>query len=256
MLLNIIQNNPQYCMQIFTCADDMRDIRYYIKQSFKLQALGHFCIINALTPMYSFLKEWFILPYEKIVDLKNKHLIWDFPHVIVFDLDSTLITEEEHVRIRDPQIYESLSELKEMGCVLILWSYGSREHVAHSLKQVDLDAYFDIVISEGSTLEDKSRKITKKQSKDLKLNKVYVENDFNYDLNDDSDVVYIPKTPKIVIKYLTEKTINCFKTITLVDDLSANNFSYDYFVKVSRCPVPKHDWHHYHEEILHNLSQH
>ncbi|UZE89734.1 38K [Parapoynx stagnalis nucleopolyhedrovirus] len=252
MLLNIIQNNSQYCLQLFTCADDMRDIRYYIKRSFKVQALGHFCIINALAPMYSFLKEWFIVPFEKIVYLKNKHLIWDFPHVIVFDLDSTLITEEEHVRIRDPQIYDSLSELKDMGCVLILWSYGSREHVAHSLKQVNLDSYFDIVISEGSTLDTNEHKTANRQTKNLKLKKLYVEKDFKYDLND--DVVDIPKTPKIVIKYLAEKNINCFKTITLVDDLATNNFSYDYFIKVSRCPVPKHDWHQYHEEILENIN--
>lgn len=256
-LCKIIENNFQYCMQTFNCADDMRDIRYYIKQSFKIEVLGHFCIINAISPMYSFLKEWYVLPYEKIVCLKNECLIWDFPHVIVFDLDSTLITEEEHVQIRDPQIYKSLFELKKMGCVLILWSYGSRDHVAYSLKKVELDSYFDIVISEGSTLINDDRKSNKntKLITDLKLKKHFFENKFIYDLDygyEDEDV-YIPKTPKVVIKYLSDNNINCFKSITLVDDLSTNNYAYDYFIKVTRCPVPKHDWHHYHDKILKNI---
>jgi viral phosphatase len=171
----------------------------------------------------------------------------------VFDLDSTLITEEDQVQIRDSQIYNSLFELKELGCVLVLWSYGSRDHVAHSLKKVQLDSYFDLIISEGSSLVNNSDVNKKSISKDGKLNIYFYENKFKYDLDVPNDNNWIPKTPKIVIKYLSDKNINCFKSITLVDDLSTNNYAYDYFIKVTRCPVPKHDWHHYHSKIVQNF---
>ncbi|AGA16249.1 38K protein [Thysanoplusia orichalcea nucleopolyhedrovirus] len=256
-LCKIIEDNYKYCMQIFRApADDIRDIRYNIKRAFKTSALGHMCVLNNKPPMYSFLKEWFLLPHYKVISLKSESLTWGFPHVVVFDLDSTLITEEEQVQIRDSFVYDSLQELHEMGCVLVLWSYGSRDHVAHSMREVDLEEYFDIIISEGSTTQDErsdaAQSLQTAAIVDYTLQKRFIENKFAFDMHNDNS---IPKSPKIVIKYLSDKNVNFFKSITLVDDLPTNNYAYDFYVKVKRCPTPVRDWHNYHEQIIDNLIE-
>jgi HAD superfamily phosphatase (TIGR01681 family) len=232
-----------------------------------------------------FLREWFVLPYQMIDTLKAESLIWGFPHVIVFDLDSTLITEEEHVRIRDDYVYESLERLQGMGCVLVLWSYGSKEHVAETLTDLKLTSYFDVIISEGSKFKYSNNNAfasshvrTPQIIVDTKLNKQFVIEDFHYDIEETTTTTatpttaavnnnkqklidtrrspnkYIPKSPKIVLKYLFDKNLNYIKSITLVDDLPSNNYAYDFYVKVKRCPVPVNDWDYYHDEIVTNIT--
>ncbi|ANF29696.1 38k protein [Catopsilia pomona nucleopolyhedrovirus] len=274
-LCRIIETNHNYCMQIFKCADDMRNIRCNVKRAFKTSVLGHICVLNNKPPMYSFLKEWYLLPDFRVDRLSSESLIWGFPHIVVFDLDSTLITEEEHVQIRDPYVYDSLQELRDIGCVLVLWSYGSRDHVVYSMRNLELESYFDIIISEGSNakhIDSNSRSSSSNNDNviaktnnvvviDYKLKKRFVEATFNFDMNDDElssrriDDDTIPKSPKIVIKYLSDKNVNYFKSITLVDDLPTNNYAYDYYVRVDRCPVPLHDWKRYHDEIVDNIAQ-
>ena len=241
----------------------MRDIKHNIKRAFKTSVLGHVCTIDAKPPMYLFLKEWFVLPYQRIDTLKTESLIWGFPHVVVFDLDSTLITEEEHVQIRDPFVYDSLQELKDMGCVLILWSYGCREHVSHAIANLELASYFDTIIAEGSTIKESSSSSSSNNTSqqttsrelivDHKLKKQFVVEKFDFDMELDRYTKYIPKSPKIVLKYLCDKNLNYIKSITLVDDLPSNNHGYDFYIKVKRCPIPVHDWEHYHNEILDNI---
>ncbi|USC25940.1 38k [Palpita vitrealis nucleopolyhedrovirus] len=253
-LCKIIETNYNYCMQIFkTADDDMRDIRHNIKRAFKTAVLGHICVLDNKQPMYSFLKEWFLLPHHKVTCLKSESLMWGFPHVVVFDLDSTLITEEEDVQIRDPFVYSSLQKLQDIGCVLVLWSYGSKDHVAHSMRDVDLEGYFDVIISEGSTVEIEcpTNSVSGNNSiVDYKLKKRFIKDKFVFDMHEQD---YIPKSPKIVIKYLTNKNVNFFKSITLVDDLPTNNYAYDFYVKVKRCPTPTQDWERYHDEIVYNI---
>ncbi|AAC63768.1 38K [Bombyx mori nucleopolyhedrovirus] len=258
-LCKIIENNYNYCMQIFKApADNMCDIRHNIKRAFKTPVLGHMCVLSNKPPMYSFLKEWFLLPHYKVVSLKSESLTWGFPHVVVFDLDSTLITEEEQIQIRDSFVYDSLQELHEMGCVLVLWSYGSRDHVAHSMRDADLEGYFDIIISEGSTVREERSDLVQNSHNaivDYNLKKRFIENKFVFDIHNHRSDNNIPKSPKIVIKYLSDKNVNFFKSITLVDDLPTNNYAYDFYVKVKRCPTPVRDWHNYHEQIIDNLIE-
>lgn len=236
-------------MQIFKSVDDMCNIRHNIKRVYKTPVLGHMCVINSKRPMYSFLKEWYLLPDYKINMLKSESLIWGFPHVIVFDLDSTLITEEKNIQIRDLYVYESLQELRDIGCVLILWSYGSKHHVLHSMKKTNLFQYFDVIISEGATVDANDSSSTLDV---VDYKKQFVKSTFDYDIVQEKQ---LPKSPKIVIKYLKDKNVNFFKSITLVDDLDTNNFAYDFYVKVNRCPVPVNDWQQYHDTILQNFEK-
>ncbi|QDL56962.1 38K [Dione juno nucleopolyhedrovirus] len=249
---SVIASNPRYCLQMFNADDDMRSVRHHVKTIFKTPVLGHVCVLHHKPAMYACLKEWHTLFEFQVPLLRSESLVWDFPHVLVFDLDSTLITEQKEVQIRDAQIYQNLDELREMGCVLVLWSYGSREHVAHSLRALQLASYFDAIISEGSVAEDAPAALV--ATTDRQMQTRYIPSNFLFDLHaqtgDD-----LPKSPKVVIKILANKGVNYFKSITLVDDLPNNDFAYDYYVRVKRCPVPVRDWQRYHEQILDNFEE-
>ncbi|ACI47440.1 38 kDa protein [Spodoptera litura nucleopolyhedrovirus II] len=238
-----------YMVQIVKCADDMTDIRLNLKRAYKTSALGHVYVINEKIPLYKFLKEWYVQSYLEVYQLKHDKYVWEIPHVIVFDLDNTLITDEDRVQIRDEFVYESLNELKSKGCVLVLWSYGNREHVTHSMTETYLNGYFDIVICGGQKLTDlKSRVIVDNHSK-----MVFVEKPFYLDIDQTSD--RLPKSPKVVLYYLRKIGVNYNKTLTLVDDLKDNNYSYDHFLNVRRCMEQRKDWKQYHEELLNNITE-
>lgn len=252
-ICNLVESNPRYCLQVFSANDDICSVRHHIKSAFKTPVLGHMCTLQHRPAMYACLDEWYVLPEFQVPLLKNDSMVWGFPHVIVFDLDSTLITEQNEVQIRDEQIYESLETLRGLGCVLVLWSYGSREHVAHSLRAVKLTTYFDAIISEGSTAEEPTPML-KPVTSCQKMGTHFVPSNFCFDMYAQTGDE-LPKSPKVVVKILTDKRVNYFKSITLVDDLPSNNFAYDYYVRVKRCPVPVHDWQRYHEEIIYNLEE-
>ncbi|AYN45018.1 38kDa [Alphabaculovirus alterspexiguae] len=237
-----------YMVQIVKCDDNMTDIRYNLKMAYKTSTLGHVYVINEKMPMYGFLKEWYVQRYLEVYQKSYDSFVWEIPHVIVFDLDNTLITDEDRVQIRDSSVYESLQELKDQGFVLILWSYGNQEHVTLSMQETHLNGYFDIVLFGGQrvTNNSNSRVIV-----DNRYKMVYVEKPFYLDV--DLEHGRLPKSPRVVLYYLRKLGINYTKTITLVDDLKDNNFSYDYFVNVSRCLEPQNDWHTYHQQILDNI---
>lgn len=73
----------------------MCDIRYNIKCVFKMLVLGYMCVFSNKLLMYLFFKEWFLLLYYKVVFFKSEFLMWGFLYVVVFDLDSIFIIEEE-----------------------------------------------------------------------------------------------------------------------------------------------------------------
>ncbi|AKN80660.1 38K [Perigonia lusca single nucleopolyhedrovirus] len=248
-----------YSMQLFKCADSMTEIRYNVKLAYKTSILGHTYVINERIPMYCFLKEWYVQSYLEVYQMGHETFVWEVPHVVVFDLDSTLITDELDVRIRDDFVYNSLQKLKQMGCVLVLWSYGSSDHVSHSMNITDLDKnYFDIVLSGGYRIEndkgnadnDNNRHNDKRVIVNVKSNTVYVEKPFYLDVDADN---HLPKSPRVVLWHLRKLGINLFKTITLVDDLKINNYSYDFFVHVQKCPEPRQDWARYHNTIVDNI---
>ncbi|AAK85649.1 hypothetical protein [Epiphyas postvittana nucleopolyhedrovirus] len=247
-----IAANPRYCLQVFSAEDDMCEVRHCIKTIFKTPVLGHMCVFQHKPAMYACLDEWYVLFEYQVPLLKTESFIWGYPHVIVFDLDSTLITEQKLVQIRDSQIYNTLDELRNLGCVLVLWSYGSREHVAHSLDAVKLTSYFDVIISEGSTAKDSPS--SSNVTTDYRHKSHFIPFNFDFDMHahtgDD-----LPKSPKVVIKILANKSVNYFKSITLVDDLPSNDFAYDYYVRVKRCPVPVRDWQQYHDQIINNIEE-
>ncbi|QBC76040.1 38k protein [Neophasia sp. alphabaculovirus] len=249
---NVIASNPRYCMQVFNAQDNMCEVRHCIKIIFKTNVLGHVCVLQHKPAMYACLDEWHVMFEFQVPLLQSASLVWEFPHVVVFDLDSTLITEQEEVQIRDPQVYDSLEELRALGCVLVLWSYGSKEHVAHSLQMVQLAPYFDAIISEGSTAEDEP--VVLATSTDRELKSHYVPSNFKFDMHAQTGDE-LPKSPKIVIKILADKRVNYFKSITLVDDLPSNNFAYDYYVHVKKCPLPVRDWQRYHDQIVNNIDE-
>nr|AGS47930.1 putative 38.0 kDa protein [Ectropis obliqua nucleopolyhedrovirus] len=250
---NLTIDTDSYMVQIMKCKDDMKDIRYNIKLIYKTSVLGHTYIINENQPLYACLKEWYIQNYLEVEQLRHDQFCWHVPHVIVFDLDSTLITEEKHVRIRCENVYDSLLTLKSMGCVLILWSYGNSEHVTHSLKTTKLTDFFDTIICRGYKT-DNVKAVTASRGKvrqDDKNNLVFVDKSFYLDI-DDGD--RLPKSPRIILWYLRKLGVNHLKSLTLVDDLKCNDYSYDYFVNVNKCPLPRDDWDIYHEIIVGNIK--
>jgi viral phosphatase len=242
-------DESEYTIQIVKCNDNMIDIRSNLKLAFKTSALGHVYVINEKIPMYAFLKEWYVQHYLEVYQMHYDKFVWEIPHVVVFDLDNTLITDEERVHIRHPSVYDSLCDLKNKGCVLVLWSYGNREHVTHSMHETDLNDIFDVTICGGQRVtEGKSRVIVDNKSK-----MVFVDKPFYLDIDLTTD--RLPKSPRVVLWYLRKIGINYIKTLTLVDDLKDNDYSYDYFVNVSRCFEPSNDWNKYHETIVDNILE-
>ncbi|AIU41320.1 38k [Sucra jujuba nucleopolyhedrovirus] len=244
-------NSDNYIIQIIECQDNMKSIRQNLKLAYKTSFLGHTYVINECVPMYQFLKEWYVLNYLEIYQIKPD-LLWNIPHVVVFDLDSTLITDELTVRIRDEMVYQSLDELKQKGCVLVLWSYGNEKHVVESLKETDLIDYFDITICKGYRIGSNSKKsIVVDNKNDL----LFVQRPFYTDVQE-YDTTTLPKSPRIVLWHLRKFGVNYVKSLTLVDDLKTNDYNYDYFVNVKKCPEPRNDWQHYHEMIVDNMDLH
>lgn len=250
-----------YMMQLIKCQDSMNDLRSHLKLAFKTSALGHTYVFNERIPLYCFLKEWYVQSYLEVYQLGNETFLWEIPHVVVFDMDSTLITDEEEVNIRDEFVYDSLAELKRMGCVMVLWSYGDRIHVTESLHRTRLTDYFDIILCGGyKTENDDGDEFTTGRGRrrrriitDVKTNQVFVDKSFYFDIGGD-DYITLPKSPRVVLWHLRKAGINYFKTITLVDDLKTNNYSYDFFVNVKRCPEPRNDWKQYHDIITDHID--
>ncbi|AAC70285.1 LdOrf-99 peptide [Lymantria dispar multiple nucleopolyhedrovirus] len=253
----------EYAFRVMRCEDRMSELRQHIREAFDTPALGHTYVINELVPTYAFLKEWYVQGYLEAYQTRVQSFAWEAPHVIVFDLDSTLITEERDVRLRDDDIPDSLLELKRMGCVLVLWSYGNREHVTHSLARTDLADYFDITLCEGSSGRSDAS-LERRVVVDARADLIFVKKPFfsddatprATDEGGDDVAKNLPKSPRVVLYYLRKFGVNFFKTITLVDDLASNDYSYDRFVHVKRCPEPRRDWSGYHDVLINNIEEH
>ncbi|AGQ20334.1 38k [Clostera anastomosis granulovirus A] len=216
--------------------DEMKDFRANFKSTFRLSYLGDMFTLFTRPAVYNLLKEWLVHDVYDINKIATTDVVFfDPPHVVVFDMDSTLITEEQEVRIRDDAIYKSLDDLKRLNCVLCLWSYGDREHVVHSLDKVKLNGYFDIILAEGRRVGE----YHVSEEEDVMYEVYYKSTPFYLDITDTKN---IPKSPRVVLWYLQKYKVGFFKTITLVDDLYDNNINYDNFVNLKTCPVPVNDW--------------
>ncbi|AAR28867.1 ORF103 [Leucania separata nucleopolyhedrovirus] len=246
-------DTQKYAMNLFKCADSMPDIRFYIKNTCKISYLGHVYVIGLRYPMYGFLKEWYVQDcFEMDTEPGVERLLIEPPHVLVFDLDSTLITDEQNVNIRDEFVYDSLEYFKKIGCVLILWSYGSERHVSESMYRTRLDKnlFHKIICGGYRTTSNPSRDVRF----DRTNNKTYIDKPFRSDVEPVKG--RLPKSPRIILYYLKKLGVNYTKTITLVDDLKTNNYSYDLFVNVQRSPVPRNDWKMYHDIIVKHIDGH
>ncbi|ABC61203.1 unknown [Choristoneura occidentalis granulovirus] len=236
--------NLKYKQKILYAKDEMQDFRLKFKTAFKISYIGHIFTLYVRPATFDLLNEWLVFDVNEINALAMRSVaFFEIPHVVVFDMDSTLITEEEEVRIRDDAIYKSLDELKMHNCILCLWSYGNREHVVHSLDKVKLNGYFDIILSEGRRIGEYSVNEEEDQQYDV----FYKSTPFYLDITDFKN---LPKSPKVVLWYLHKHNVNLIKSITLVDDLPDNNISYDNFVNLNICPVPVDDWQKWHNQIL------
>lgn len=233
--------STEYTCQLMI-ADDMREFRSRLKIMNRSAYLGHLFTMYARPSTCAMLSEWLVMDISELDELTYHTYFFDPPHVVVFDMDSTLITEEEEVQIRDVAIYESLEVLRKNNCVLCLWSYGDRQHVVHSLQKLELDKYFDVILAEGR----KKGEYSTSKSVDTQYEVFYKNTPFY--LNVDSEC--LPKSPRVVLWHLKEQGINFFKSITLVDDLLYNDYNYDNFVHLRRCPVPVEDWLEWHCAIL------
>nr|WOZ30216.1 putative 38.0 kda protein in P143-LEF5 intergenic region [Cydia pomonella granulovirus]WOZ30312.1 putative 38.0 kda protein in P143-LEF5 intergenic region [Cydia pomonella granulovirus]WOZ44973.1 putative 38.0 kDa protein in P143-LEF5 intergenic region [Cydia pomonella granulovirus]WOZ45109.1 putative 38.0 kDa protein in P143-LEF5 intergenic region [Cydia pomonella granulovirus]WOZ45207.1 putative 38.0 kDa protein in P143-LEF5 intergenic region [Cydia pomonella granulovirus] len=238
-----------YKLDYLICKDEMQDFRQHFKTKYKFSYIGHIFAIPDKQPTYNMLTEWLvcnIFALQTISTISTNY--FEPPHVVVFDMDSTLITDEEEVRIRDPAIYAALDELKTYNCVLCLWSYGDREHVVESLNKVGLGNYFKIILSGGRRVGEYKLD----EEEDRRYNVLYDSTPFYLNM---THVKNIPKSPRVVLWYLINHNIVFFKSITLVDDLFDNNIYYDNFVNLNTCPVPVNDWDKWHSRILRYIVQ-
>ncbi|QBQ01630.1 38K protein [Hyphantria cunea granulovirus] len=232
--------NPKFKLYTMYSEDNTKEFRRNFQSFFNLPYLGLFFTIYSKPAAYKLLNEWLVYDVSKLTDIVYDS--FDLPHVVVFDMDSTLITEEEEVSIRDPAVYESLEILQNKNCVLCLWSYGDKEHVIDSLQKLNLKNYFTVILAEGNN----SGEYFTTEGIDYKYDVFYQSTPFY--LNIESERV--PKSPRVVLWYLTELGINFIKSITLVDDLRDNDYNYDHFVHVTRCETPTYDWLRWHKEII------
>lgn len=143
----------QQKQKVLYAKDEMHEFRNNFKNVFQISYIGHIFTLSVRPASYKLLKEWLVYDVNEVNTL-GATMYFEPPHVVVFDMDSTLITEEEEVQIRDVYVYSALDELKSMNCVLCLWSYGTREHVVHSLNKVGLNGYFSILLAEGKHVGD------------------------------------------------------------------------------------------------------
>lgn len=235
--------NSNYMTYHLSAADNMRDFRDRFKRTFRVPYLGHVYILSVRRPQYKMLKEWLINDVSDVGKHVANTLSYDAPHVVVYDMDSTLITEEEEVRIRDPAIYDRLQELCTMNVVLVLWSYGDREHVIESMQKLDLMKYFTKVLSEGNRNEGHG---SVSLQTDKKYDTTYQSVPFHVSVQGK----YLPKSPRVVLWYLQRAGYQFVRTIQLVDDCLENDYNYDNFVHISRCPEPVADWDVWHRQVL------
>lgn len=228
----------------FQSNDEMYKIKENLKKKYGVKWFSFVFVIKEVTPMYNCLKEYYV---KDAHDNVSKVLTLRQPmHVIVCDMDETLITSEENVRLRDPFIYDSLSELKKMGVFLFLWSYGDEAHVEDSLTKLNLKKYFDIIICRGYKIDKTDIKPKYYRQNKSKKTSFLVDPNVSEKL---------PKSPKIVLYYLEQAGITKIKSLILVDDLFENNIGYDYFVHVHRSVTPKKDWEHYHKVIINYINK-
>ncbi|AAF05210.1 ORF96 [Xestia c-nigrum granulovirus] len=234
----------KYKTVTFQCDDNMKDFRKQLRDTFKLTYFGQTFTLYDRPAPFKMLNEWLVNDVSEVYNLRSN--IFQPPHVIVFDMDLTLITEEEEVRIRDPRVYFSLEQLKKHNCLLCLWSYGDREHVVDSMKKVKIEQYFDIVLAEGN----KRGVYSKRETSDRVFDKHYTATPFYLNVNRD----LLPKSPRVILFYLQERGVNFIKSITLVDDLPENDHCYDNFVNLDRCPTPVNDWHVWYDQIVEYIN--
>ncbi|ABQ52020.1 hypothetical protein SlGVgp077 [Spodoptera litura granulovirus] len=237
--------NKMYTMKVLYSRDEMREFRFRFKLKFDIAYLGHLFVLHSRPVPYNLLNEWLVFNVTEVKSVSS--IVFEPPHVIVFDMDSTLITEEKIVRIRDSAIYDGLAKLRDRNCVLCLWSYGDRQHVIDSLQRLDLMHYFTIILSEGNV----QGVYEQNESVDPMYNTYYTTTPFHLNV----DTEDLPKSPRVVLWYLYKKGFNYIKTITLVDDLLYNDYNYDNFVHITRCPEPVNDWSVWYEEITNYLNR-
>lgn len=117
----------------------------------------------------------------------------------------------------------------------------------YNLEKLDLRKYFNVVLAGGK----KNNEYSTNDETDTENRVVFVDTPFYFDLERDEK---IPKSPRVILWYLKKMGINYIKTITLVDDLSDNDFGYDNFVHITKCAKPKNDWSIWQRKIENNIQ--
>lgn len=247
-----VPQDGRFGITVLTSRDCMRDFRRALRSEFGAAYFGLLFTTGGRPAAYALTKEWLVSDVSAVMEPRPPAPFFDPPHVVVFDMDSTLITEEARVRIRDPAVHEGLEALRRRNCLLVLWSYGDREHVVHSLRLVGLDdGVFQLVLAEGRR-PDGAGEDGGGSSVDPRYDVVYTDTAFHLNV---ADRPAIPKSPRVVLWHLHRVGVDFIKTLTLVDDLADNDYAYDEFVHIARCPVPVEDWHLWQAKIEEFLSR-
>lgn len=216
------QNFPyQFDIKITTeRSNDFSKIRKCIFECFSPHKFGVFFSLNESAKASL---GWTIEPIDAI----QKYLSTSFEakHVLVFDLDETLITSDEIPQLRDENLVYFLKNYKKKAN-LILWSYGCEDHVLNTVKQYFI-GIFDIIICEGRKpiSENDNENLTK----------------YSLTQNEQS-LLHLPKKCSIVLNELRKIGRNYTKFTILVDDLEKNMCEYDYYIKCIPCHGIMDDW--------------
>nr|UZH98363.1 38K [Neodiprion sertifer nucleopolyhedrovirus] len=225
----------------FETSDDMRSIRKFLNNELLSTKLGPAFVLRedlSLTNVKALL-EWGKYDLSDVSLITEYGLYSPVRHVIVFDLDNTLITDSIPAELRCHYVPHSLAKLHE-DHILVLWSYGNVEHVRKSLIEINLPQnIFTCIICGGRSAKTDNIDETKRI--------FVVENNIR-------DVANLPKSVTVVTQYLNAESIYYFKSFTLIDDKKSNQINYDYFIQCKRAKKPMNDWRMYHEVIVKNIQ--
>ncbi|ABC74933.1 38K [Neodiprion abietis nucleopolyhedrovirus] len=225
----------------FMTKDDMREIRKYMRKAFELQNCGPAFVLdddNSIAHVQS-LSEWCKYKISDVSSIQEIGLYSPVKHVIVFDLDNTLITDSIPAELRCHTVIDSLHKLAE-NHILVLWSYGNAEHVEKSLKEINLPtSLFTSIICGGRSANFENNN---QQKRSFLVESIV------------KDMSNLPKSVTVVTQYLNSECLYYFKSFTLVDDKKSNQINYDFFIQCKKAKKPIHDWCVYHDIIVTNLN--
>jgi viral phosphatase len=227
-------------------ADTMVMIRTELRRKYDVDKYGiTFVLPEYINHNIHVLKEWQMYQLNESEIFCNFKVSHAASHVLVFDLDNTLVTGESSVRLRCSDIIDKLFCYRNLNYILILWSYGNEVHVQECLIEASIDKdIFNIIICGGSSVD---RRI-QPQTITADINTSVFPVDLK--LNEHN----LPKSMRVILRYLHDNNYFFTKLCGLIDDKKCNYLNCDFFVNCKKCITPISDWNDIEDKISSNIE--